>query len=273
MSYVTANGCEYFVREVGDGPETIVFGHGYLMTHRMWDAPIEALKDRYRCVAFDWRGQGLSEITTGGYDVPNLARDVVALFDALEIDRCHYVGLSMGGFVGYRLLVDHADRLHTAAILDSDAGAESVRPWLKYEAMLAWVEHYGYDRIIGSVIPLMFGDTFRREHPDEIETWTDRITAQDPRGIVPAGRGIFRRTSVLPRLGTARTPTLVAVGAEDRTTPIEKTVAAHDALPNAEMLIVPHAGHSAPIEQPQTVTTALHRFLREHTPKSVTHSD
>jgi pimeloyl-ACP methyl ester carboxylesterase len=263
MPHVSVNGCEYFVRDQGSGPETIVFGHGYLMTHRLFDEQVAALKDDYRCIAFDWRGQGMSEITTGGYDVRDLARDVDALLDALDIEKCHYVGLSMGGFVGFRLLAHYGDRLHSAILLDSDAGAESRWRWMKYQAMIAMVERFGYDSVMDRVIPLMFGETFRREHPDEVERWTERITAQDPRGICAAGRGIFSRESVLPLLGQARTPTLLIVGGEDVTTPPEKTATAHDALPNSRMLIIPHAGHSSAVEQPDTVTNAIRTFITE----------
>ena len=263
MLTLPVNGCDYAVYDTGTGPDTIVFGHGYLMTHRLFDAQVEALKDEYRCVAFDWRGQGNSEITTGGYDVRDLAQDVVGIMDALGIDNAHYVGLSMGGFVGFRLLAHYGDRLRSAILLDSDAGAESTWRWLKYQAMLTMVETVGYDSVMGRVLPLMFGETYRREHPDAVKQWAERIKAQDPKGIVPAGRSIFSRESTLPLLGKARTPTLVAVGSEDVTTPPEKTATAHDALPNSEMLIIPHAGHSSPVEQPEAVTKAIRRFITE----------
>jgi len=263
MPHVKVNGCEYFVRDVGDGDETIVFGHGYLMTHRLFDHQIEALRDEYRCIAFDWRGQGMSEITTGGYDVRDLARDVSELLNVMGVARCHYVGLSMGGFVGFRLLAHYGERLHSTVLLDSDAGAESLWRWMKYQTMIAMVDHLGYDSVIDRVIPLMFGETFRREHPDKVQAWTERITAQDPRGIVRAGRGIFSRESALPVLGQARTPTLLIVGGEDKTTPPEKTATAHDALPNSRMLVLPQAGHSSAIEQPDAVTNAIRRFLTQ----------
>ncbi len=263
MPTLSVNGCDYAVYDTGPGPETIVFGHGYLMTHRLFDAQVEALKDEYRCVSFDWRGQGDSEVTTGGYDVRDLARDVIGIMDALDIDRAHYVGLSMGGFVGFRLLAHYGDRLRSAILLDSDAGAESTWRWLKYQAMLTMVENFGYGSVMDRVLPLMFGKTYRREHPGQIKQWAERIQAQDPIGIVRAGRSIFSRESTLPLLGKARTPTLVAVGSEDVTTPPEKTATAHDALPNSEMLIIPHAGHSSPVEQPEAVTNAIRRFITE----------
>ena len=261
MPHRSINGCEYFYEVHGSGPETLAFGHGFLMTHRMWDAQIDALSDRYRCIVWDWRGQGQSSIPPTGYDVPDLARDVVALLDALDATPCHYVGLSMGGFVGVDLLTHHPEVLRSAMLLDTDAGAESTLHRLKYSAMLETVRRFGYDPVIGRTLPLLFGETFRREHPDALQRWADRITAQDPVGIVRAGHGIFRRDSRLVDLGTARTPTLLLTGAEDQTTPPERAAEAHAALPNSRFVIVPHAGHSSPIEQPAVVNTHLTEFL------------
>ena len=261
VPHLSINGCDYFYNTYGSGSETIAFGHGFLMTHRMWRAQVEALSDRYRCIVWDWRGQGQSSIPATGYDVPDLARDVVALLDALDATPCHYVGLSMGGFVGFELLTRHAHVLQSAALLDTAASAETLRDRLKYTAMLETVRRLGYDPVIDRTVSLLFGDTFRREHPERVARWAERITAQDPRGIVPAGHGIFRRENRLVDLGTARMPTLMLVGAEDRTTPPEKARDAHDALPNSRFVIVPHAGHSSPVEQPDAVTHHLRQFL------------
>lgn len=261
MPHLTVNGCSYHYTDTGAGDETIVFGHGFLMTHRLFDAQVEALSDRYRCVAFDWRGQGDSEVTDGGYDVPDLARDVVALADELDLAPFHYVGLSMGGFVGFDLLAHHAGVLRSATILDSSAEAEPMRSRVKYQAMLEAVKRVGFDAVIDRVVPLLFGPTFRREQPDAVEAWVERITAQDPVGIYRAGKAIFSRQSVLSTLGGARTPTLLLVGADDAATPPERSEKAHDALPSSRLVILPDAGHSSAVERPDAVTQHLTDFL------------
>jgi pimeloyl-ACP methyl ester carboxylesterase len=264
----TVNGCTYHYREEGSGDETIVFGHGYLMTNRMWDAQVEALSGTARCIRFDWRGQGETEITADGYRVPDLARDVAALVEALDAAPCHYVGLSMGGFVGFHLLTDHADLLRSAALLDTSAQAEPVGSRIKYEAMLQTVKSIGYDPVISRVIPILFGPHYRAEHPEEIERWIDTITRQDRTGIVRAGRGIFRRDNHLPHLGTARTPTLLLTGADDVATPPERARKAHDALPNSRLVFLPNSGHSSAVERPAAVTDHLLSFWESLAPSA-----
>ncbi len=82
---------------------TLFFGHGLLFGGWMFRAQIAALRDRYRCIAIDWLGQADSAATAGGYDMNTLTEDASASIGMLGIAPVHYVGLSMGGFVGQRL--------------------------------------------------------------------------------------------------------------------------------------------------------------------------
>jgi 3-oxoadipate enol-lactonase len=65
----------------------------------MFDAQVALLKERYRCVAFDFRGQGRSEVTRSGYDMETLYEDAVALMEQLGCAPCHFLGLSMGALL------------------------------------------------------------------------------------------------------------------------------------------------------------------------------
>lgn len=103
VSTVTVNGANLSVEEQGSGDESIVFAHGVLLNRRMFDHQLDALKDRYRCIAFDFRGHGHSEVTDDGYAVDELTEDVAALIRQLRSAPCHFVGHSLGSFVGLRL--------------------------------------------------------------------------------------------------------------------------------------------------------------------------
>lgn len=270
MPYLRVNGCRYFYLDEGDGPEAVFFGHGYLMTHRLFDAQVAALKERYRCVAVDWRGQGQSEVTAGGYGVPSLADDAIALIEKLEIGPCHYVGLSMGGFVGYHVALRRPDLLRTLSLLDTQAGNEGWPAWLKYHVLLLAVRLLGYDAVMDRVLPLMFGPDFLHNaaRQDEVERWKGIITAQDRVGIFRAGIGIFNRPDMVERLSEIQTPTLVLTGEADVPTPPAAARLTHAGLPNAELLILPGAGHSSAVERPDAVTKALITFLEKHSAAS-----
>jgi pimeloyl-ACP methyl ester carboxylesterase len=106
---VEVNGAQLHYSDVGSGQRTVVFGHGLLWSGEMFTPQIDALSDRFRCVAVDWRGQGRSAVTDSGYDMDTLTEDLAALIEHLGIAPVDYVGLSMGGFIGMRLAARHPE--------------------------------------------------------------------------------------------------------------------------------------------------------------------
>ena len=97
MPHVKTNGASIYYEEHGNGPDTIVFSHGLLWSGYMYQDQIAVLKDRYRCITYNHRGQGRSEVTQSGFDIDSLYEDSIALIEALGCAPCHFVGLSMGG--------------------------------------------------------------------------------------------------------------------------------------------------------------------------------
>src|SRR5579863_10129349 len=98
MPTTQANGVQLYYEAHGAGPETIVFAHGLFWSGEMFAAQVAAFQDRYRCVTFDFRGQGQSEMTPDGYDMETLTEDAAALIRQSGLAPCHFAGLSMGGF-------------------------------------------------------------------------------------------------------------------------------------------------------------------------------
>src|SRR5262249_52496727 len=85
----------------------------------MFEAQVAALRDRYRCVTFDLRGHGRSELTTGGYDMDTLADDAVALIERLGGGPVHLVGLPIGGFTGLRVALRQPQLLRSLTLIGS----------------------------------------------------------------------------------------------------------------------------------------------------------
>lgn len=123
MARITVNGAALHYEDRG-GPEAVVFAHGCLLDCRMFDVQVAALQGRYRCVAFDFRGQGRSEVTRGGYDMDSLTEDAACLIRSLGCAPCHFVGFSMGGFVGMRLAARHPGLLRSLAPVGTSASPE-----------------------------------------------------------------------------------------------------------------------------------------------------
>ena len=266
MPRITVNGCQYYYEDVGTGPEAVVFGHGFLMTHRVWEHQMEALSDRYRCIAFDWRGQGWSAVTQDGYSILELCEDVIQFVDQLDLSSVHYVGLSMGGFVGLRLLLRSPDWLRSAVLLGTQAEAEDGSDRLRYEAMLFAARYLGYGSVLDRATQLMFGPAFRNNPANEreIERWRGLMASNDSRGMYRTGQAIFRRPNVRPLLGAVQAPTRLLVGADDLVTPVKRVRRTQQAIPSAELMVLPAAGHMLPIERPKAVIDAIQRFIGQH---------
>lgn len=266
MPRTSINGCNYYFEETGSGPETIVFGHGFLMTHRQWEAQVEALSDQYRCLALDWRGQGWSSATDTGYSIPELTNDLVQFINTQVEGPCHYVGLSMGGIVGFQLLLREPELVQSSVLMSTQAHPEDDANQLQYRALLEGARWLGFKPFIDRVLPMLFSPAFLND-PDRrrsVERWKGIIQSNDPEGVYRTGRGIFWRSSLLSQLHHIKTPVLLLAGADDVAIAPDRTRAAHERLPDSDFAVIPAAGHSAPVERPAVVADMLRRFIGNH---------
>jgi 3-oxoadipate enol-lactonase len=267
MPIARVNGADVHYTDTGTPPgrpdaATVVFGHGLLFSSWMFGHQVESLKDEYRCVAIDWRSQGQSPAARDGHDMDTLTLDLVALHDELGLDAVHYVGLSMGGYVGMRFAARYPDRVLSLVLLDTDAGPENpeVRP--KYRLLANIYRLTGPGPIRKQIVPIMFGPTFREDPQGKavIDEWLSMLKKSDKAGMRRAVLGITERLPVTDEIGGIRARTLVAVGADDVATVPAKAEAIAATIDGAKLEIVPEAGHSSTLEQPEVLT----RLIREH---------
>ena len=103
MPEIALNGTRLHYVEAGEGADTVVFSHSYLVDHRHFEPQIEALSDRFRVLAYDHRGHGRSGPAAPGCSMETIYEDGLAFLEALGEGPLHWVGLSTGGFVGMRI--------------------------------------------------------------------------------------------------------------------------------------------------------------------------
>lgn len=245
-----------------DAP-TIVFGHGLLFSGWVFRHQIAALRDSYRCVAIDWRGQGDTRAIAGGYDMDTLTGDAVALIRALGAGPVHWVGLSMGGFVGQRLAARHGELLRSLTLLDSSSAAEDPAKVGAYKRM-AWVQVLvGIKPLVGKISPLMFGPTFLADPANKpvLDEWVSRLQHGERAAVRKAVLGVADRAPVDHEITRITVPTLVVVGADDAATPPAKAERIAARIPGAQLQVVANCGHTSPLEQPAAITGLLAKFL------------
>ena len=248
-----------------DAP-TIVFAHGLLFSGWMFTAQIEALRATYRCVAVDFRGQGASPPAVDGrYDMDTLYADVLALIDELDVAPVHFVGLSMGGFVGQRLAARNPDRLRSLTLLDTSADPEEPFAAIQDKALAIVYRLVGIAPVKQPVLRIMLGPTFRKDPRSKpiVDEWMRQISVTDRGGLHGAILAVANRKPIMPELAAVTTPTLVICGADDVPTPVKKSERIAAAITGARLEIVPDAGHSSTIEQPEAVTALIQKFVAE----------
>ena len=263
MPKLQINDAKIHFEEQGAGPETIVFAHGLLMSGRMFANQVNALKDRYRCITFDFRGQGQSGVTESGYDMETLSEDAAALIETLQCGPCHFMGLSMGGFVGLRLAIRRPDLLKSLVLLETSADPEPQENVGRYRLLNFIARWLGLKLVADRVMPIMFGRKFLSDpgRTKEKEEWRARVSANHRIGITRAVKGVIGRAGVYDQLDKIKIPTLIIVGDQDVATMPAKAERMHARIRGSKLVVIPGAGHSSTVEEPGAVNAALKAFL------------
>src|SRR5258707_13185818 len=211
MPIIRVNGASLYYEEHGTGPETIVLAHGLLWSCRMYDAQVAVLKERYRWVAFDFRGQGQGEVTRDGYDMETLYQDAAALIEELHCAPCHFLGLSMGGFIGLRLAARRPELIRSLVLLETTADPEPGENVSKYRQLTFVARLFGLGLVVDRVMPVMFGRTFLTdpERVQERREWRHRMSGNHRLGITRATTGVITRKGIDGDMDMIRVPTLI----------------------------------------------------------------
>jgi 3-oxoadipate enol-lactonase len=236
----------------------LVFSHSLACDHTMWDQQVDAFAD-FRILRFDTRGHGKSDAPAGEYTLDMLAGDLKALLDALSIERCHFVGLSMGGMIGQQFVLKHPTRFATMTLADTTSRypAETRTVW---DERLALVRSRGMDAIVPSTLERWFTAAFRAQHPDVVARIGQLIRSTPVAGYAGCAYGISR-INVTSRLQDVDCRTLVMVGDSDLGTPRPMAEEIVRALPGSRLHVIERAAHLSNVEQPAEFNRLLRQFL------------
>ena len=241
----------------GDG-EALVFLHGIGGNRANWAPQLAALSDRYRCIAFDFRGYGDSE-DVAAIDFFDFVQDVERVLDALSISRCHLVGLSMGGLVAQAFYARHRDRVLSLGIVGSRPGSAPVFEDSKRfaEERAKPIEH-GSEALADSLLPRLLGPGVTPKAETAIRDSLVKLRPDSYRKVLAA------RLSIPPflDLSTVAVPTLVVAGTHDLVAPLAQMQAIAAVIPASVLEIMPEAGHLMNVEQPDSFNHAVRNFLK-----------
>ena len=237
----------------------LVLSNSLAADHRMWDAQVPWLVERYRVLRYDTRGHGASGAPPGDYAFDDLVADAVAVMDHHGVARARYMGLSLGGMTGLGLALAHPDRVERLVVCDAraDAPPPFVTSW---DNRIAAIEAGGMEAIVAGTLERWLTPGFREREPGETERLGAMIRATNPSGYRGCAAAL-KRLDYLKDLGTLSVPTLYVVGAEDSAAPEAAMRAMAEATPGGRLAVVPNAAHIANVDAPADFRAALDGFL------------
>jgi pimeloyl-ACP methyl ester carboxylesterase len=235
----------------------LILLHAYPFDARMWDPVHRPLAQGLRLITPDQRGLGRTPLpeTDREPGLEDAARDVLALLDKLELDRVVLGGCSMGGYLTMALLRMVPDRVAGLVLINTKASADTPEA---ARNRLTTAERAESDGIKGWLADSMLPNLLARQASARTaETVRDLIESQPPSGVAWAARAMAARPDSFDVLSACRVPTLVVVGEEDALTPPDAAQAMADAVPDAELVRIPGAGHLTPLEAPAALASAI----------------
>jgi 3-oxoadipate enol-lactonase len=219
----------------------------------MWDPQVPGLTERFRVVRYDTRGHGRSPVPDGDSTLDDLADDVVALLDRLDVPAAHVVGLSIGGMAALRLAVREPARVTTLAVLCSSAHTGNEQSW---RDRARTVRAEGTGAIADAVISRWLTPGFAAAHPDLVARLRTVFAGHPDEGYASCCAAIAGM-DLRGDLSRVTAPTLVVSGAEDPALPPEHQQVIAAGVPGARLLTLSPAAHLANLEQAAQVTDAL----------------
>jgi non-heme chloroperoxidase len=264
-----SGGADLAVQDLGSGrPVVLVAGFG--LDHRVWDRQVSALtRAGFRAVCVDQRGHGRSDKPLDGYDVPQLARDLLDILEMLDLRPVTLVGHSFAGQVAFRAAVAEASRAGTSRIdslvlVGSNAVRASRSDAFPFGAAAADIlpgllaaEHE--DRLASRRANLALG--FAAPPPDPVLDWLTQMSLQMPSWAALACYHSMLETDQVPDVGRVTVPVLQVIGANDPVHSGRGAAWLSQRLARARLVRLEQSGHYPMLEAGRAFDEALLGFL------------
>lgn len=271
MSYVqTSDGFSLYFEETGAG-QPVIFVHEFAGDHRAWEPQVRQFSRNYRCVTFNARGYPPSEVPANveSYSQDRAVEDLKDLLDALEVERAHIIGNSMGGFCTLHFGLKYPERVASMVVAGCGYGSqpekrasfqvesEKIAQSFEFDGSEATASWYGYGP---SRVQLQNKDP--RSHAEHVE----QLASHDALGAALTMRGVQRlRPSLFEMtedLSNLRVPTLVLAGDEDEGA-LEASLMLKRIVPSAWLAILPNTGHLTNLEEPHWFYEYCSRLFKQ----------
>ncbi len=233
--------------------EPLLLIQGMSATHLAWGQPFSSLlEESFDCIAFDNRGIGLSGPATEQFTIADLAGDALGLLDALEVERAHVLGVSMGGMVAQGLALGHPDRIRSLTLGATYCGGPGSRLMdpADFGRLVEAIASRDRSRVIRAMWELNLSPAFR-EDESRFEIFAEMAEAlSSPRETIGFQVQAITAHDTSARLADLEAPTLVIHGTEDRVLNVVNGGLVASLIP-AHLELLEGVGHMFWWEQPE----------------------
>jgi pimeloyl-ACP methyl ester carboxylesterase len=268
MPHATADdGVKLHYEEAGSGTP-LIFVHEFAGDHRSWEPQMRFFSRRYRCITYGARGFPPSDIPQDGakYSQARARDDILAVLDHLKIERAHVCGLSMGGFATLHFGIKYPKRARSLVVAGCGYGAEPDKKE-KFQAECEAAASAFENNWAETAKKYAIGPTrirFQQKDPRGWAEFAQQYAEHSSKGQALTMRGVqMKRPSLYELVDDMRkitTPTLIVTGDEDDPC-IEPGVLMKRAIPTSGLVVIPQAGHTINIEDPEAFNRAVGEFL------------
>ena len=264
MSEFTTSDEQTIYYEHTPGEDTLVFIHGWLHNHSIWDKEVKHFtKQQKGTVVLDLRGHGNSSTPEelDDYSMQRFATDVHELLTHLGIQQPTLIGHSLGGMIALTYLKKHS--VKRLVLIDSTYENPSkhvpLANKIQWTPITEQLIKYIQDK---PRIQRALGGIDYEKTPRQIPTWLVGAKHSAPHVILSCMREILRLNEE-ELLKHIHIPTLLIAGENDKKTPAKITRQMHQQIPNSKLVIIPDAPHDTPRTHPKAIIQALDEFLEE----------
>ncbi len=239
---------------VGKG-KPLVFLHGFLESHQIWDRLKEALKDTYQIITLDLLGHGQSEITSAISTMENMADEVILVLNHLNIEKATFVGHSMGGYVSCALADLYPERTENIVLINSSTLPDDDEK--KAQRLKACeTAKRNFNALVSFSMPSLFAAHHRENFRNELKEIKEIALKTPIEGVCAALKGMRERPNRSSILYDFKGDIYTIVGKNDETVNPELFLALIPDLPNIHLHQF-DGGHMAFIEHYDEVLAIL----------------
>jgi 3-oxoadipate enol-lactonase len=239
------------------GAPVLVLSNSIATDHTMWDDNVAAFARHFRVLRYDMRGHGGSGAPPGAYSIDRLGRDAIELMDRLEVERVHFLGLSLGGFVGQWLGVHAPERIDRLVLSNT---APHLGPASDFDARISDLRGEGaMDSVAETFLANWFPPALREANGPTIRRFRAMILRSPPHGLAGAFAAV-RDADLRRPIALIDRPTLVVGGECDTVTLPEHSRQIAARIPGARLAMLPSV-HLPNVEMARDYEEIVLRFL------------